>query len=156
MLRILPFLLLLTSLTAFGQESIIKDFAEERRNLKLCLYPSTLRMVNIKKDPDFYELVNDVEKLLIYTLDSATSSGSYTDWTDEYRDIGYEEYIAMSGKMSLIVLGKDDEYVGVTGSDGNVAAFYLRGNIPFQKIPKIIQTFESGDMLSLIANQLDR
>ncbi|MEP1097197.1 MAG: hypothetical protein ABJG78_18930 [Cyclobacteriaceae bacterium] len=157
MSKTLSIFLLLISVSGLAQESIIKDFAEDRSNLKLCLYPSTLRMVNIKKDPDFYELVNDVEKLLIYTLDANTSkSGSFTGWTDEYRNIGYEEYIAMSGKVDLIILGKDEEYVGVTGTDGNVAAFYLRGAIPFQKIPKLIQTFEGGDMLTLLTNQLDR
>ncbi|MEP5611904.1 MAG: hypothetical protein ABJP45_06625 [Cyclobacteriaceae bacterium] len=156
MSKTLSILLLLISVSALAQESIIKDFAEDRNNLKLCLYPSTLRMVNIKKDPDFYELVNDVEKLLIYTLNTNTSKSESTDWTNEYRNIGYEEYIAMSGKIDLIVLGKDEEYVGVTGSNGNVAAFYLRGAIPFQKIPKLIQTFEGGDMLGLLTKQLGK
>jgi hypothetical protein len=114
-------------------------------------------MVNIKKDPAFYELVNDVEKLLIYTLDSATlASNEYTNWTNEYRELGYEEYIAMSGKMNLIILGKEKEFVGLTGAEGRLAAFYLRGQIAFQKIPELVQTFESGDMFSMITDQLDR
>ena len=114
-------------------------------------------MINIKQDPEFYELVNDVEKLLIYTLDSATlASGKYTNWIEEYRGLDYEEYVYMSGKVDLILLGKEDEYVGLTASDGKAAAFYLRGSIAFQKIPKLVQTFESGDMLNVITNQLDR
>ncbi len=150
-------LVLLYSFSGFSQESIIKDFAENRRDIKVCLYPSTLRMINIKKDPAFYEMVNDVEKLLIYIMDSGTSSDdSYTDWTNDYRALGYEEYIAMTGKVNLIILGKEEEYVGVSGGDGRVAAFYLRGAIAFQKIPKLIETFESGDMLTLLQRNLDR
>ena len=114
-------------------------------------------MVNIKNDPEFNELVSGVEKLLIYTLDSATSaSNSYSNWTDEYRELGYEEYISMSGQMNLIILGKEEEYVGVTGAKENVAAFYLRGEIAFQKIPKLVQTFESGNVLSSILDQFER
>ena len=157
MLKPLCIFTLFVSLSVFSQESIIKNYAENRTNLKLCLYPSTLRMINIKKDPAFYELVNDVEKLLIYTFDSeASAMKSYTNWTDEYRELGYEEYITMLGKVNLILLGKDEEYVGITGADGQVAAFYLRGAIAFQKIPELVKTFESGDVLSLLANQLNR
>ena len=138
-----------------AQESILKDFAEDRSDFKVCLYPSTLRMINIKKDSEFNELVNGVEKLLIYRLDSSTvKSKEYSKWTDQYRSNGYEEYITMSGMMNLVILGKDNEFVGVTGRDGQVIAFYLRGVIAFQKIPKLVQTFEGGDMLSLITDQL--
>lgn len=153
----LPILILvLVSFSAFSQESILKDFAEERRDLKLCLYPSTLRMVNIKKDPEFNEVVNDVEKLLIYRLDSATvAEKEYTNWIEDYRSLGYEEYVSMSGAMNLIVLGKDEQFIGVTGAKTQIMAFYLRGAIPFQKIPKLIQTFEGGDILRMIADQLD-
>ena len=153
MRNILSTLTLFLSILSFGQDSIIKDFAENRRDVKLCFYPSTLRMINIKKDPNYNELVNDVEKLLIYIMDSDESS---TEWTDQYRDLGYEEYIAMYGKVNLVLLGKDDEYVGLSGDGDRVAAFYLRGAIAFQKIPELIKTFESGDMLSLIKFNMDR
>ncbi len=152
MRKTLLLLALFSSILSFAQESILKDFAEERRDVKLCFYPSTLRMINIKKDPNYYELVNDVEKLLIYIMDS----GESTEWTDQYRDLGYEEYIAMYGKVDLVLLGKDEEYVGLSGSEGRLAAFYLRGAIAFQKIPELIKTFQSGDMLSLIKFNMDK
>lgn len=157
MSRLLIILVFLTPFVGSSQESIIKDFAEGRSNYKLCLYPSTLRMMNINKDPEFNELVNDVEKLLVYTLDSATSASQiHSNWTKEYRDIGYEEYITMYGAMNLVILGKNDEYVGVTGTRGNVAAFYLRGGIALEKIPQLVQTFESGDIFNLITDQITR
>lgn len=154
MTRLLTILSVLISFQLSAQESIIKEYLEDRSEVKICLYPSTLRMINIKKDPAFYDLVNDVEKLLIYTLDS--SDDSFTDWTNEYRDLGYEEYITMTGKVNLIILGNDEEYVGVSGSGGRSAAFYLRGAIAFQKIPELIKTFEGGDMLGILTDQLGR
>ncbi len=145
--------LLFLSTLGFSQESILKDFAEDRRDVKLCFYPSTLRMINIKNDPSYYELVNDVEKLLIFIMDADDSS---TEWTNQYRALGYEEYITMYGKVNLVLLGKDEEYVGLSGDGNRVAAFYLRGTIAFQKIPELIRTFESGDMLSLIKFNMDQ
>ncbi|MEM9340605.1 MAG: DUF4252 domain-containing protein [Bacteroidota bacterium] len=153
---ILIFSFLIFSLfSSFGQESIIKDFAESRRDVKYCLYPSTLRMINIQKDPSFYELVNDIEKLLIYKLDSATTtSKEYLDWTNQYAKNGFEEYISINGVMNLMVYGKEEEYVGFSGANGSVIAFYLRGNIGLQKIPELMQNFEAGNILSLLTDQL--
>lgn len=155
MKQVLTSSLLLLSLLSSAQESILKDFAEDRKDFKICLYPSTLRMMNVSKDPEFNELVNGIEKLLIYRLDSSTiATKEYASWTDKYRENDFEEYMSMTGAMNLIILGAEEEYVGVTGSKGQVVAFYLRGTIAFQKIPKLIQTFEGGDILSLLTKQL--
>lgn len=154
----LSLLLLLSASALFGQESIIKEFAEPRRPTlwlnPICLYPSTLRMINLSGDPAFYELVNDIEKVLIYTLDSATiASKDYNEWMKQYEALGYEEYVSMSGAQKLKVIGKEDEFVGLVAGEGNAMVFYLRGNIPFSKIPTLLQTFQSSDVLSLVTDQ---
>ncbi len=146
---------LFLSLTAFSQESIIKDFAEDRNRLKLCFYPSTLRMINVSNNQEYDELIGDVEKLLIYRLDSATiASKEFSYITKEYMKRGYEEYISMSGPMNLTILGKTEEFVGVAGADDNVIAFFLKGAVALHKIPRLIQTFESGDIFGMITDQL--
>ncbi len=153
---VLATVILFLSLSSFAQEFIIKAFAETRRDVKLCLYPSTLGMINVSKDSEYNALVGGVEKLLIYTLDSATvAKNQYTNWIREYLEEGYEEYIAMSGPRSLTILGKKKEFVGLTRANGSVIAFYLRGIIEFQKIPKLIQTFESGDILGILTDQFN-
>ncbi|MEO9873125.1 hypothetical protein [Ekhidna sp.] len=154
---LITFLTIIT-LPSIGQEKILKDFAEPRRPNgwmnPICLYPSTLRMVNITQDPQFYELVNDIEKILLYRLDSATTaSKSHADWLKDYEEIGYEEYIIIRGKQEVRIIGKEDEYVGVMTAEGRAMAFYLRGEIPFGKIPTLMQTFQGSDMLPLITDQ---
>ncbi|WP_370087591.1 hypothetical protein [Ekhidna sp.] len=156
-LSLLAFALLL-SCSLLAQESIIKDFAEPRRPTRwmnpLCFYPSTLRMINITQDPNFNELVNDIEKVLIYTLDSATvASKTYTSFLKDYEAVGYEEYMTMLGQQEIRIIGKKQEYVGVMASEGRAMAFYLRGDIPFAKIPTLIQTFQSDDVLPMITEQ---
>lgn len=155
---LLGFSLCIASLLAFGQETIIKEFAEPRRPTKwmnpICLYPSTLRMINISQDPELYKLVNDVEKVLIYTLDSATTaSKTHADFLNSYEELGYEEYITLMGKQEMKIIGKDDEYVGVMRAEGQSMAFYLRGEIPFGKIPKLLESFSSDDVLPLITDR---
>lgn len=155
--RILLLLAILSTIPSLGQESIIKDFAEDGRKrwlYPICLYPSTLRMVNISGNEEFNQLVNDIEKVLIYNLDSTSlTSPKLTTWMKDYEDIGYEEYILLSGKQSLRLLGKGDEYVGMMGDNGRKIAFYLRGSIGFEKIPKLLQTFKGGDMLGILTDQ---
>ena len=54
-----------------AQEDPLKNYADTCRDLKLCFYPSTLRMINLNNNPDLDELVSGVEKLLVYSLDSS-------------------------------------------------------------------------------------
>lgn len=120
----------------------------------ICLYPSTLRMVNVSGDPEFNELVNDIEKVLIYNFDSATvANKSYNDFLVDYEAIGYEEYISLYGKQKLKIVGKEEEYVGIMSFEGRAMGFYLRGDIPFAKIPQLMQTFQGTDLLPIITDQ---
>lgn len=159
MKKILTLIFLSTAaIASSAQESIIKKFAEPRRPTvwmnPIALYPSTLRMANISGDPEYYKLVNDIEKALIYTLDSATfAEKNYKSWMKEYEDIGYEEYVSLSGSQTMRVIGKEEEYVGLLVADQQVMVFYLRGTIPFDKIPALMQTFQSGDVLGILTEQ---
>ena len=150
-------LVIIISFSSFSQESIIKNFAEQGGKswlYPICLYPSTLRMVNISGDPEFNELINDVEKVLIYPLDSASlSSPNLHSWLTQYEELGYEEYIRIYGAQSIRLLGNEDEYVGMFGVSGKQTAFYLRGTIAFEKIPHLINNFQSNSMLDLLTDQ---
>lgn len=144
---------LLPSLKA--QETPFKDYADKHKERKFCFYPSTLRMINLAKNPDYDELVNGIEKLLIYTLDSAAiASQSYKSIVTSYRKIGFEEYVSMTGgTTNFILYGKEskseNQFVGVMQSEDALYAFYLRGRIGWQKIPALMQSFQSDDMINI-------
>lgn len=111
-------------------------------------------MINISGDPDFYELVNDIEKILIYNLDSITiATGDYSSWIQEYEKIGYEEYISLYGMQTMKIFGKEDEYVGLLKAEDRLLTFYLRGEIPFHKIPELINSFREEDLLGIVTDQ---
>jgi hypothetical protein len=139
-----------------SQEQPLKDYAEEKRERKFCLYASTLRMINISQNEDYNEMVNGVEKLLIYKLDStARTDKSYKEMLVTYQENGFEEYMAMyGGKTQMYLYGKekkkDSEYVGVFREDEMAIAFYLRGQIGWNKIPDLIKSFQADDMLNVL------
>lgn len=138
-----------------AQETLFKTYADAHKDRKFCFYPSTLRMINIAKNPDYYELVNGIEKMLVYTLDSAAKeSQSYKSLITSYKKIGFEEYISMAGgKTNFILYGKENknenQFVGVMKSEEAMYAFYLRGNIGWQKIPALMQSFQKDDMINI-------
>ncbi|MEM0939298.1 MAG: hypothetical protein AAF600_16995 [Bacteroidota bacterium] len=152
-------LLLLSALSDFAQESIIKEFSEPRRSTRwlnpICLYPSTLRMINISGDANYNELVSDIEKILIYRLDSITiMSEDYDSWIETYENVGFEEYINLYGKQTMKILGKGEEYVGLLKVEEKLLTFYLKGEIAFHKIPNLIQSFRKGNLLNVLTEQL--
>jgi len=138
-----------------AQETPLKAYADKHNERKFCFYPSTLRMINIAKNPDYNELVNGIEKLLVYTLDSATKAGqSYKSLITSYKKIGFEEYVSIAGgKTNFILYGKENknenQFVGVMRSGDAMYAFYLRGRIGWQKIPALMQSFQSDDMINI-------
>jgi hypothetical protein len=139
-----------------SQEDPLKEYAEDKRERKFCLYASTLRMVNISQNEDFNEMVNGIEKLLIYKLDSsARADKSYKEMLTTYQEMGYDEYIAMyGGKTQMFLYGKEQnkngEFVGVFKDEDMAIAFYLRGQIGWAKIPELMNSFQAGDMLNVL------
>ena len=142
------------SLNLDAQEQALKDFAEDRKESKFCFYPSTLRMVNLANNPDFDELVGDIEKLLIYNLDSATrAEKSYKQIITAYEALEFEEYAsAYGGGLNFYVYGKENrketEYIGILKRDDMLTAFYMRGQIALNKIPHLMQSMSEGDFIN--------
>ena len=138
----------------FAQEDILKAYADTSCKKSYCFYPSTLRMLNLAKNQDYYDMVEDVEKLLVYILDSAAmAEKSYTKMLAEYRKNGFAEYaVVTGGSTDFYIIGKDgnrNEIAGVFSDKKRVFAFYLTGQIGWQKIPALVQSFDKSDMFNL-------
>lgn len=138
-----------------AQETPFKAYADVHKDRKFCFYASTLRMINIAKNPDYNELVNGIEKLLVCTLDSAAKAGqSYKGLITSYKKIGFEEYVTVAGgKTNFILYGKENkdenQFVGVMKSEDAMYAFYLRGRIGWEKIPDLMRSFQADDMINI-------
>lgn len=144
-----------------AQEDMFKDYAESHYERKYCLYPSTLRMINIKQNEDFNELASSFEKFLIYQLDSMSiAQKSYSKMISGFRNEGYEEYVTIfGGGNSTVILGKEmrvNELVGVVGLDDQLFAFFVKGNIAWQKIPTMINTLKDDDLFNVLDIKSER
>ena len=137
-----------------AQEQPLKDIAEDRKELKLCFYPSTLRMINLSHNPEFDEMVNGIDKLLIYNLDStARADNVYKDIIAAYQKLDYEEYAsAYGGGINFYIYGKENrwetEYIGIIKRDNILTAFYLRGKFAVSNLPKLIQSMSKDDYIN--------
>jgi len=143
-------------LSVNGQEDLFKDFAEEHKERAFCFYPSTLRMLNIAENPEFNEIVNDIDKLLVYKLDSISGADKlYIKMIDDFKSKGFEEFVFIQGGGNdMHLLGSpqtdDREFVGIVINDEISLAFYLKGDIGWEQIPKMISSFQEGDFIDVL------
>jgi hypothetical protein len=102
-------------------------------------------MINVSQNPEYNELVADVEKLLIYQYDTnPTKSIEFKTMMNAYEEFGYEDYITMyGGDQNLSVKGKNDAMIGSFGADDVHIIFYLKGNLALQKVPKLMNVFQA-------------
>lgn len=138
----------------FAQQDMIKAYAGSAAKNYYCFYPSTLRMINLTGNPDYNQMVEGVEKLLVYILDStAMADKSYLAVMDQYIKNGFEEYANIwGGQMDFSIYGREgkpNELTGIVKTETDLFAFYLIGSIDFAKTPSLIQNFKRSDMLNI-------
>lgn len=138
----------------WAQEEIIKSYADSTALKSYCFYPSTLRMLNLKKNKDYYKMVENINKILIYSLDStAIADKSYIEMMEKYENNEFEEYAIMLGGNTNFYIygkkGKQDEFVGAYIEKKQVKIFYLYGKIGWHKIPALLQSISQGDMFNI-------
>ncbi len=150
------FFLVAVFLSAKGQEDLFKDFAEAHKERAFCFYPSTLRMLNIGGNEEFDQMVKGVEKLLVYKLDSASRNGkAYKNMVKEFKSEGFEEYLSITGgnyEASLLASpgNKGKEYVGYFNQEDALLAFYLKGGLDWDELPKLINGIKEGDFINIL------
>lgn len=111
-------------------------------------------MLNLSKSEDYNKMVKDIEKLMVFKLDTtATEEKTYLIMLQDYKANGFDEYAVMTGgKTNFQIFGKEEktnEFVGVIKSEKDLYIFYMLGMIDFIKIPSLIQSIQSGDMLNI-------
>lgn len=144
-----------------AQSRTVTRFQEDHTpSQKLFFYPSTLRMVNMEKNPDFYALVRDVDKLRVLLYDKSSNGFSKQTLRTLSKDIAAEEYQELMTFQSnrqtayLYSLGNDNTPEGVVGlieMDDTIILMDLEG---FVNLPALLKLFQSDfnfeDMTGII------
>ncbi len=152
----ITFLFISVFLVVSAQEDKFKDFAEEHSDRAFCFYPSTIRMLNVGNNPEFNNMVSDIEKILVYKLDSISIADKlYSSMLDDFRSLGYEEFISVNGGgMETRLLGNlqnpVNQYIGVFINDDISLTFYMKGDISLEKIPNLISSFNNDDFINIM------
>ena len=146
---LLTFALTLSLTNLLAQSKTVANFREQHNTSQdFYLYPSTLRMVNLEKNPDAYRLVNDVEKLQILMFERGSVDRSDVQQLRQgIREEDYEELISFQEKDSQITVyarGNDRELDGVVGVVDNRQTLALVDLAGFIDLPSLMNLLQ-GD-----------
>lgn len=94
---------------------------------KKYVYQSVIRLANVKKDPDFEKLIEDVDKVIVYLAPDGDSTYQIKDIRSGLMDEGYEALVDMrtadAQRISLWALEDkaDTHYIAlIDGTDQDV------------------------------------
>lgn len=150
MLLILYTFLMGISPKTSAQCDIIKQLkADEKTELSLYFYPSTLRMVNLEQNEEFNRLIQDIKKMVFYKMKRNWSSSEFYGTIKELMsDEDMEEYVVVDGPdQKLYILGREDptETVGLGMMDNEFYVFDVDGSLSLKEIPKLYEYISQND-----------
>ena len=146
---------------SLAQSRTVTRFLEDHPpSQKFFFYPSTLRMVNLEKNPDFYALVRDVDKLRVLLYDKNSIGFSSQTLRTLSREVEAEEYQELmtfqtpQQQAYLYSLGEEDMPEGVVGlieTDDSLILTDLEGFVNLPALLKLFQgDFNFEDMAGLV------
>lgn len=150
---IVVFLLSIAPVSAqFSWIQQLKD--DDKTDLSLYFYPSTLRMMNLEKDTAFNRLIKGVEKLSFHQLkvDSFNVASFQGLKESIQQQENFEDYLTMEGGSTVgsgfQIIGNEegDEWVGMGFIDGQGYLIALKGAINWLQLPKVYRSIlEKGE-----------
>ncbi len=135
-----------------GQSKTIQSFIDRKQTAhRFYFYPSTLRMINLDRDPNYYELIKGIEKLIFFRLnqDSFNRENFQAAVKDLYAE-GFEDLIVVEdNERQVYVMGRDqpDETVVIAHSNGDYYVADVQGSIDFLELPDIYSGLIQRDSL---------
>lgn len=138
-------------------EAPIKELFASDQIRTYAFYPSTLRMINLSDNQALDSIASDINKLLIFRLDSqAQAQEKQLQIPEMYLPLGFDEYMSMEGDMARAALyghasSETSTMVGYWSDTNSTLAFYLDGNINWMKVPKIMEAFRKGEVANILS-----
>ncbi len=160
---LLLFLFCCLSALSSAQSKVINEWkAGNKIESTYCFYPSTLRMVNVQRDPAFDKLVKPIRKMVFMNMspDSIERKDLRIAANRMINEEQYETYAEVDGPdNALFVLGKEDKtYTCILAY--NEAEYYMleiEGMIDIMQLSKLYEKVSTQDSTSQLGmlNVLD-
>ena len=155
MLRLSVFLITLIILAGCSKRDRLGDFIEEHHPEKsFFLYPSTLRMVNLKKNPDFNEMISNLERGRYFSFPNDPQNNENIRLLEkELLEDGYEEVIEIKNKeinAKVLLLDKKKPILFASIiNEEMINLLEIEGMINPLKIPDLMENFDDEEFLNL-------
>ncbi len=156
MKKITFFLMMIGSISSLLSQSNTVQMLKDSGMIRQSLYfnASTLRMLNLQKDPAVDELVKGVDKLSLWVMDNRkfTRNEFFNTAEKLQNEEQYEEYLVMDGnEYNLQVVGKPkkQEMIGLINAENSSYVFKLKGTIDLMQLPEIWEKMSQVDTSSL-------
>jgi hypothetical protein len=155
-MRALLMLIIITVMPGCNRTDSITRFGEEHKmDRQYYVYPSTLRMANLKQDEEFYKLIGDFEKGEFYSLSNTPENSDLVNQlkNDMIKE-GFEEammYNARDRDVTVYVRErKVPKIAAILETDSTYNIIQIEGLINITKIPKLIKYFDKADYLNVL------
>lgn len=148
----LTLIALISSLT-FGQSKTTQEFHEDHEDaFVLFFYSNTLKMLNQDDNPEFEELIKDIEKMKFIRVNkSQLDEDTFGDLQEDYYDDDFEDLMTMRHEgMNVKAYIQEDDGV-TTGivmlmqDDETLSILDIKGAVPLSKMANIISKVRDFD-----------
>ena len=146
-------LFLSASLATNAQTKTTEDLDKKYEGLSLYFYKNTLRMLNQKDNPEFDELIKDVEKMKFLIIDKskeAFDAGDYKNLLKGYQGEAYEEMMTsrFQGRNFGVYIkqssGRVKGTVILASDSSNLYVLDIVGRVALDKATSLFQAIDGN------------
>jgi hypothetical protein len=148
MKKLVVLLAFLMPLLASAQSRTTQAFHKDHEDaFVLFFYSNTLKMLNQTDDPEFAEMIKQIEKMKFVRVnrkDDGFDKEDYTDLVEDYKGEDFEDLMTMRHEgmnVNAYIQEKDGVTTGIVmlmQDDESVSVLDIKGSIPLNKIGSIL------------------
>lgn len=138
---------------SYSQSETMQKWHEKYDNaFTLFFYQSTLSMLNMQDNEEFQEIIKDIDKMKLITIDKSEdefTTEHYKELVADYKSDDFEELMSFRQKEANIkayIKEKDGTTKGIAvliNSDSTMTIIDLKGSVPLNKIGQLAQQIQS-------------
>lgn len=121
----------------------------EKTSRTFYFYPSILRIINLQHNPDYYRLIRNIEKIIVYRLIEDFSGEEWLDLKLRLeKEESFEEYANLSSAgQQIFILGKENPFhsVFMVPADGEYYVIDVMGQINYIALNRMIQLMKTQE-----------
>lgn len=146
-------MLITVPLLGYSQSETMQKWHKKYSNaFTLFFYQSTLNMLNMQDNEEFQDIIKDVDKMKLITIDKSEdvfTNEHYKELVSDYKEDDFEELVSFRQKEANIkayIKEKDGTTKGIAvliNSDSTMTIIDLKGSVPLNKIGQLAQQIQT-------------